>query len=237
MSESGLSTAVVLLGDTWSGRHAFASHLIGADGITDVQTMPESTISIDQPGVHVVYVMQVPPQCGGDRAALDRVRAVRSATGTPYLVTAAPAATVSDVTELFRAGASGFVLTSSPAEEVVTCVRAVGAGYPFVSPELLKDVDLSTIRAVNPAPPSSPLTDRELEVLELLAEGASNDQVATALFIAPATVRTHVLSILRKLQARNRTEAVVRAYRFGWLSWESVIGDSHVVGAAAERAV
>jgi len=183
-----------------------------------------------------VYVMHVPGQCADDQEALARIRTVRSATRTPHLVVASPTATITDVAESFRAGASGFVLTSSPAEEVVTCVRAVGAGYPFVSPELLKDMDLSAIRAPSSGSRTSPLTDRELEVLELMAEGASNEQVATALFIAPATVRTHVLSILRKLQARNRTEAVVRAYRFGWLSWEAVMGNDDTLSVPVESA-
>ena len=183
-----------------------------------------------------MYVMHVPGQCADDQEALARIRTVRSATRTPHLVVASPTATITDVAESFRAGASGFVLTSSPAEEVVTCVRAVGAGYPFVSPELLKDMDLSAIRAPSSGSRTSPLTDRELEVLELMAEGASNEQVATALFIAPATVRTHVLSILRKLQARNRTEAVVRAYRFGWLSWEAVMGNDDTLSVPVESA-
>jgi DNA-binding CsgD family transcriptional regulator len=115
-------------------------------------------------------------------------------------------------------GVRGIVSVDSPIEELVTAVRAVAAGHPFVPPACVVPLagELAQIFRQDRLPePRSSLTPRELEVLVMLAHGYTNAAVAAELFIAESTARTHVLAILRKIGARNRTEAALLAGRYG----------------------
>jgi DNA-binding NarL/FixJ family response regulator len=117
-----------------------------------------------------------------------------------------------------RAGASGFVLKRIPPEELVAAVRTVAAGEALLSPSVTKR--LIAAFAKQPAPAASAatagtLTDRELEVLRLLARGLSNAEIADHLVLSALTVKTHVGNLLTKLQLRDRTQAVVYAYESG----------------------
>ncbi|QCB94980.1 helix-turn-helix transcriptional regulator [Cellulomonas shaoxiangyii] len=214
-------TTVVLLrtgpqDDVWQARLTAA--LTGAEGIDAVLTRPFGTPCVPVGAGPVVHVLHaVAGALGHD--LLHRWLTQQAGAGV-VVVAASQTGTLAQVVELFRAGVRGFVLTGAPREEVVTAVRAVAAGHPFVPPVLLAGVTRLATRPTVPGP-VVPLTERELEVLRHMALGRSNAQVAERLFIAPATVRTHVLSILRKLGARNRTDAVVRAYRTGLLDMET----------------
>jgi DNA-binding NarL/FixJ family response regulator len=122
------------------------------------------------------------------------------------------------VYEALRAGASGFLLKDRPPEELVAAVRTIAAGDALLSPSVTKR--LIAEFAARPDPPPPPdgldeLTDREREVLLLLAEGASNAEIATRLYVAETTVKTHVAHILAKLGIRDRAQAVVLAYESG----------------------
>jgi len=117
------------------------------------------------------------------------------------------------VFDALRAGASGFVLKRADAEELVAAVRAVMAGDSLLYPASVRDMALRS--TVSETYDGTPLTARELEVLTLMAEGLSNPAIAHRLVLGVETVRTHVASILRKLDARDRTHAVVRAYTLG----------------------
>ncbi|MBF0688247.1 MAG: response regulator transcription factor [Cellulomonas sp.] len=207
------ATAVVLRprgpDDLWAAR--FATFLARADGIGPVLTRPLGSACVVGGRGVVVHVVGLPA-----RLEPGSWLARHTACDGAAVMATADAATIAEVMAMFRVGVRGFLHTSSPPEEVVTAVRAVAQGHPFVPPILLPEVVRVTARRPAP-PPVVPLTEREHDVLRHLALGRSNPQVADALFIAPATVRTHVLSILRKLGARNRTEAVVRAYRTGLL--------------------
>jgi two-component system response regulator DesR len=101
------------------------------------------------------------------------------------------------------AGASGFVSKDMEAREVARAVRAVGLG--------------STVFAPTSAQPAPPLTEREREVLDLIAAGSTNREIAQRLYLSPHTVKEHTSALYRKLQARNRAEAVQRAQRVGLL--------------------
>ena len=120
------------------------------------------------------------------------------------------------VYEALRAGASGFLLKDVPAHQLVHAVRVTAAGEALLAPSITKRL----IASFAP-PPSSDrtslpdLTVRELEVLTLLAEGLSNNEIAAQLFVSDATVKTHVGHILNKLGVRDRVQAVVIAYRSG----------------------
>jgi DNA-binding NarL/FixJ family response regulator len=122
------------------------------------------------------------------------------------------------VYEALRAGASGFLLKDRPPEELVTAVRTVAAGDALLSPTVTRRLIAEfAARPDEPPPPEglNELTDREREVLLLLAQGASNAEIAARLFVAETTVKTHVAHILRKLGIRDRAQAVVLAYESG----------------------
>lgn len=122
------------------------------------------------------------------------------------------------------AGASGFLLKNAGPEELITAVRTIANGDALLAPEVTRRVierygaagsPASSHSQIEAAPLSEPLTQRESEVLQLLAQAMSNSEIAHALFIGEATVKTHVSKVLQKLGARDRVQAVVYAYRLG----------------------
>jgi DNA-binding NarL/FixJ family response regulator len=114
-----------------------------------------------------------------------------------------------------RAGASGFLLKDAPREQLVTAVRTVARGEALLAPAITQRL-IERFVARPPAGEATPaiadLSTRELEVLRLLARGLSNAEIAAELFVGEATVKTHVAHILRKLDVRDRVQAVVFAY-------------------------
>jgi DNA-binding NarL/FixJ family response regulator len=124
------------------------------------------------------------------------------------------------VYEALRAGAAGFLLKNAPPEQLVDAVRAVAGGEGLLSPAVTRRVIEEFARRAPEPPPAAAaalgeLTDRELEVLRLMARGLSNAQIADELVITPGTAKTHVGRILMKLGLGNRVQAVVLAYETG----------------------
>jgi DNA-binding NarL/FixJ family response regulator len=124
------------------------------------------------------------------------------------------------IIEALRAGASGFLLKDAPVDELLSAVRAVAAGdaqlSPAVTKRLLNQVARRLPAAVDHDPKQLPeLTAREQEVLRLLAVGMSNGEIAEALVVSEATVKTHVSNVLAKLGLRDRVQAVIYAYENG----------------------
>jgi DNA-binding NarL/FixJ family response regulator len=119
--------------------------------------------------------------------------------------------------EALRAGASGFVLKDDPAEQLIAAVRTVAAGNALLSPAITKRVISQFTRVPRPAPPREldELTEREHEILRLIATGLSNAEIGQELFISETTVKTHVTHILQKLGLRDRVQVVVLAYQTG----------------------
>jgi DNA-binding NarL/FixJ family response regulator len=124
------------------------------------------------------------------------------------------------------AGASGFLLKNAEPEALVDAVRAVAGGHALLAPEVTKRViermtagearGSATAQQAQPAAPGLDLlTEREREVLVLVAEGLSNAEVAARLVVSEATVKTHVSNVLAKLHLRDRVQAVVWAHRAG----------------------
>jgi DNA-binding NarL/FixJ family response regulator len=118
-----------------------------------------------------------------------------------------------------EAGAAGFVLKDSSAEDLIAAVRAVAGGGawfdPGVAPRLLDRYRRAVAPAARDATRLDELTDREHEVLRLMARGATNAEIAANLYVAEATVKTHVSSIFAKLGVRDRAAAIVFAYDHG----------------------
>ena len=121
------------------------------------------------------------------------------------------------VYEALRAGASGFVLKDDSPEQLIAAIRTVAAGEALLSPTITKRVIQKFARMPRPAPPKElqDLSERELEILRLITHGLSNGEIAQELYISDTTVKTHVTHILRKLDLRDRVQAVVLAYQTG----------------------
>jgi DNA-binding NarL/FixJ family response regulator len=123
------------------------------------------------------------------------------------------------VYEALRAGASGFLLKSTPPEHLVAAIRTVAAGESLLAPAITRRLIEDYVRRPrleHSAAPLHELTNREREVLELIGRGRSNAEIASALFVSEGTVKTHVNRILRKLRLRDRVQAVVvLAYETG----------------------
>ena len=120
--------------------------------------------------------------------------------------------------DALRAGASGFLLKNADADDLVEAVRAVGRGHALLAPEVTRRViaRFAGEQQVHYRPDLlAALTERELEVLRLIAAGLSNAEIATRLFLGEATVKTHVSRVLAKLDLRDRVQAVVFAYESG----------------------
>ena len=124
------------------------------------------------------------------------------------------------VVESLRAGASGFLLKDAPPEDLVEAIHIVAAGEALLAPSVtrrLLDRVASRLPSANEnsIPALSELTDREMEVLKLLARGLSNAEIAEKLVVSETTVKTHVSRVLSKLDLRDRVQAVILCYETG----------------------
>ncbi|MEW2009118.1 response regulator transcription factor [Microbacterium sp. NPDC078814] len=165
---------------------------------------------------------------------MDGIEATRRLVADPTVSAAIAIVTTFDrddyLYQALEAGASGFLLKNAGAEDLISAVRALAAGDGMLAPEVTRRVltrfagatpetGAAPARAVTKTPTTpvlaEPLTEREAEVLTLLADARSNAEIARALFIGEATVKTHVSRILQKLGARDRVQAVVLAHRMG----------------------
>jgi DNA-binding NarL/FixJ family response regulator len=121
------------------------------------------------------------------------------------------------VFEALRAGASGFLLKDAPPEQLLDAIRVVASGDGLLAPSVTRRVIAEFARAPQTTAPAEldELTPRELEVLQLIARGLSNAEIASQLFLSETTVKTHVARVLQKLRLRDRVQAVVLAYESG----------------------
>lgn len=121
------------------------------------------------------------------------------------------------VYEALRAGASGFLLKDRPPEELVAAVRVIASGEALLAPSVTRRLIEEFARRAPAVKPTEldELTEREREVLVLMARSLSNAEIARALFVAETTVKTHVGRVLHKLRLRDRAQAVVLAYESG----------------------
>ncbi len=123
------------------------------------------------------------------------------------------------VYDALQAGASGFLLKDVPPEHLIDGIRSVASGDALLAPSITRRLIEEFVRSgrTRTAPPAglAELTARELEVLQLMARGLSNAEIAKKLFVSDTTVKTHVAHVLMKLSLRDRVQAVVLAYESG----------------------
>jgi DNA-binding NarL/FixJ family response regulator len=119
------------------------------------------------------------------------------------------------VAQALQNGASGYLLKDTPAEELVQAIQLVQKGYTQLAPGLAQKLILGATVAVEPAidPAWAELTPREQEILQLIAQGASNREIAQQLYISEKTVKNHITSLLSRLGLRDRTQAAVWLHR------------------------
>ena len=123
------------------------------------------------------------------------------------------------VFDALRAGASGFLLKRARPDEVVRAIRLLAAGDSLLFPAAIRELAARHAPAQAPAGglDSAGLTDREAQILRLMAQGLSNAEISAQLIVSAETVKTHVAHVLAKLDARDRTQAVIRAYDSGFI--------------------
>jgi len=152
---------------------------------------------------------------------MDGVEATRRILADPAVTTKVVMLTTFDLDEYVYAalvaGASGFLLKETRPEVLADAVRTVAGGEALLAPTVLRRLVDQHASAATPEDPErlSALTDREVEVLRLIGRGSSNREISQVLWVAEATVKTHVTRIFRKLGLRDRAQAVVLAYETG----------------------
>ena len=148
---------------------------------------------------------------------MDGITATRQLRGCKILVLTT-FGTDDHVAQALRAGASGFLLKDATPEQLIHAVRVVAGGEALLDPAVTRNLIQRALPALtNPqAPPRfDALSDRETQVLRLVAQGMTNAEIATMLVVSEATVKTHVSRLLTKLDLRDRVQAVVAAYQHG----------------------
>ena len=151
------------------------------------------------------------------RSGIEACTAIKDVTPSTRIIMLTISDEENDLYDAIKAGATGYLLKEITIDEVATAVRAVAGGQSLISPamasKLLTEFATLVKREDRQQVPAPRLTDRELEVLRLVARGHNNKEVAKQLFISENTVKNHVRNILEKLQLHSRMEAVVYAVR------------------------
>ncbi|WIE71401.1 response regulator transcription factor [Curtobacterium sp. MCJR17_020] len=150
-------------------------------------------------------------QFGQDLTGADATRRIRALDAAPYVLVLTNYDSDGDILGAVEAGASGYLLKDAPPHDLVAAVRAAASGQSALAPTIAGRL-MARMRA-----PSVSLSARELEVLRLVAEGASNGAVAARLHISDATVKSHLVHVFSKLGVSSRTAAVSEARALGML--------------------
>jgi DNA-binding NarL/FixJ family response regulator len=205
------ATVRVVVSDARPVVRAGLAALFGGDGPTLAGSCHledvASSVARLAPDLLVVGLRENDPETLGVAAAAKAVRKLR-------VMVVADAATVLDLREAVVAGVDSFLLSSAPMDEIRDAAVRTASGERIVSPSIAMQL-AGTWRQELPQGGASTLTPRELEVLQLLAEGLTNQQIGTRLGMATRTVKTHVQHLLGKLDVPDRTGAVARAFRLG----------------------
>lgn len=215
--ESAPAIRVAIVDDQAMVRQGFAALLDAQPGIEVVGSAADGSEAVElvrrsRPDVVLMDIRM--PNTNG----LDATRAIHAMPGTPPRVIMLTTFDADEyVFSALRAGASGFLLKDATAEDLVAAVRVVAAGEALLAPSVTRRLiaDYASRPARRSGAALSQLTERELEVVRLVATGASNAEIAEALFLSEQIVKSHVSRTLAKLGLRDRTQIVVAAYESG----------------------
>ena len=218
-----MTIRVVVADDQELVRAGFCVILGAADGITVVGEAANGAQAVALAAEHkpdvVLMDVRMPEMDGLEAARLITSWADGSGRPAPKVVMLTTFDLDDYVYAALRAGASGFLLKDSPRADLISAVRAAAAGDALLAPSVTRRlIEAFARRPPETTPSPSQLlsvTAREREVLMLMARGRSNAEIATALFVSEATVKTHVGSLLAKLGLRDRVQAVILAYETG----------------------
>jgi DNA-binding NarL/FixJ family response regulator len=164
----------------------------------------EAVARVERLGADVVLMDLRMPEMGG----VEAIRRLRQTAPAVRVLVLTTYDTDSDVLPAIEAGATGYLLKDAPREELIRAVRAAFKGESVLSPAVARRL-MGQVRR----PPPEALSPRELKVLQLIADGATNREAAAKLFVSEATIKTHLLHIYEKLGVRDRAAAVGEAYR------------------------
>ena len=215
---------VLVVDDQELVRSGFCVILEAADGITVAGEAASGEAAVAAvAGTHpdvVLMDIRMPGMDGLEATRLITGASAGNSAGSPPKVVMLTTFDLDDyVYEALRAGASGFLLKDSPRHDLIAAIRAAAAGDALLAPSVTRRlIEVFARRPPEAAPSPSrlaSLTARERDVLLLLARGRSNAEIATALFVSEATVKTHVGNVLAKLGLRDRVQAVILAYETG----------------------
>ncbi|MBW3576197.1 MAG: response regulator transcription factor [Actinobacteria bacterium] len=184
--------------------------LTGAGHVVAEATLSQTAEAVRATSPRVVVVASG----GDDPAAFQAVAAAKTVRGDVPVLLLSDDFTAADLRDAVSAGADGFVVTSAPLAELCQAVAAVARGEPVIPPQVaIHLVEAGRGDAPGSEPPS--LTARERDVLRLLADGLTNQQIAERLVLSPRTVKTHVANLVATLGVSDRTGAVARGFRLG----------------------
>ncbi len=164
-----------------------------------------------QPNVALLDIEM--PKMDGIEAA----RAIRTASPRTAILAVSAYDDEAYIVGALEAGAAGYVLKNAPSATLLETVRAAAAGESVLSPDIQRRVIGILAGRDRGEEPAAQLSERELEVLRLAAQGLANKEIATNLGLSPRTVQSHIRNILNKLAVASRVEAVVLAIRSGWI--------------------
>ncbi|GGM59003.1 DNA-binding response regulator [Thermopolyspora flexuosa] len=219
-----MTIRVLLVDDQPLLRTGFRLILEAEPDVTVVGEAGDGTAAVEQARALLPDVVLMDIRMPGVDGIEATRRIVRDAAGgahTPRVLVLTTFDLDEYIIEALRAGASGFLLKDVPPDDLVQAIRVVAAGDAIVAPSVtrrLLDRFASRLPAAGPRPTPprlERLTERELEVLRLIARGMSNAEIAAELVVSETTVKTHVGNVLTKLGLRDRVQAVVLAYETG----------------------
>ena len=215
---AGASIRVLVVDDQELVRAGFAVILEVTDGITVIGEAADGATAVAQAAEHKPDVVLMDIRMPG-MDGLEAARLITAMVDPPKVVMLTTFDLDDYVYEALRSGASGFLLKDSPRADLVAAIRAAAAGDALLAPSVTRRLIEAFARrpAQTTLSPSrlAALTGRERDVLLLLARGHSNAEIATALFVSEATIKTHVGNLLAKLGLRDRVQAVIVAYETG----------------------
>lgn len=186
----------------------------GIDVVGEAEDGEEAVAKAEELAPDVVLMDVRMPRVSG----IEATRQIAEAVPTAKILMLTVSDEEDDLYDAIKAGATGYLLKEISIEEVATAIRAVVSGQSLISPSMASKLlseftNLSKKADERQSVPTPRLTDRELEVLKLVAQGMSNREIAGELYISENTVKNHVRNILEKLHLHSRMEAVVYAVR------------------------